>query len=373
MSVTAVNRAALMERLSARLGVVGLIPFLLVLVVVGMTLVAEARMLAGAIPTYAGKRLFFYYNSGLVTVIDQASASVVGQLPIGGGTNTITAIAGTGELYASTADGTAAITDAAQAVTRLLPLAFDAPYNSIAATSRQFFLASFYQLFAMDLTRKAVSALRLPYFYLPNWICTPVHSTTISPDQTKMLLSVANALCGPPDSAAHKPSGQEGIGIHDTRSDQLIGQAAIDAPGTGAFTPDGKTAYVSSSTPYRSSIKLVDVATVKVTGAWIFPSIPGLSIVAPSPDGATLYAIGWNSPAGTAYAIDTASGTIRDQYALPQSTFQPWAALTPDGSTLMITGLNAPYNQSLLMLDVATGSQTLVATDQVLGPLAIVP
>jgi ribose transport system permease protein len=39
MSVTAVNRAALRERLSARLGVVGLIPFLLVLVVVGMTLV----------------------------------------------------------------------------------------------------------------------------------------------------------------------------------------------------------------------------------------------------------------------------------------------------------------------------------------------
>jgi ribose transport system permease protein len=39
MSITSVHRAALMERLSARLGVVGLIPFLLVLIVVGMTLV----------------------------------------------------------------------------------------------------------------------------------------------------------------------------------------------------------------------------------------------------------------------------------------------------------------------------------------------
>ena len=39
MSITSVNRAALMDRLSARLGVVGLIPFLLVLVVIGMTLV----------------------------------------------------------------------------------------------------------------------------------------------------------------------------------------------------------------------------------------------------------------------------------------------------------------------------------------------
>ena len=39
MSITSINRAALMDRLSARLGVVGLIPFLLVLVVIGMTLV----------------------------------------------------------------------------------------------------------------------------------------------------------------------------------------------------------------------------------------------------------------------------------------------------------------------------------------------
>ena len=39
MSVTSVNRAVLMERLSARIGAVGLIPFLLVLVVIGMTLV----------------------------------------------------------------------------------------------------------------------------------------------------------------------------------------------------------------------------------------------------------------------------------------------------------------------------------------------
>ena len=39
MSITSVHRAALMERISARLGVVGLIPFLLVLIVIGMTLV----------------------------------------------------------------------------------------------------------------------------------------------------------------------------------------------------------------------------------------------------------------------------------------------------------------------------------------------
>jgi hypothetical protein len=45
MSSTAVERAALMERLSVRLGVVGLIPFLLLLVVVVMTLV-EPRFYA---------------------------------------------------------------------------------------------------------------------------------------------------------------------------------------------------------------------------------------------------------------------------------------------------------------------------------------
>ncbi|HJZ17382.1 MAG TPA: ABC transporter permease, partial [Stellaceae bacterium] len=39
MSITSVDRAALVERLSARLSVVGLIPFLLVLVVIGMALV----------------------------------------------------------------------------------------------------------------------------------------------------------------------------------------------------------------------------------------------------------------------------------------------------------------------------------------------
>jgi ribose transport system permease protein len=39
MSITFVNRAALMERVSARLGVIGLIPFLLLLIVIGMTVV----------------------------------------------------------------------------------------------------------------------------------------------------------------------------------------------------------------------------------------------------------------------------------------------------------------------------------------------
>ena len=58
MSITSVDRAALVERLSARLSVVGLIPFLLVLVVIGMALVVSDAAAARAILEAEGETVF---------------------------------------------------------------------------------------------------------------------------------------------------------------------------------------------------------------------------------------------------------------------------------------------------------------------------
>lgn len=138
----------------------------------------------------------------------------------------------------------------------------------------------------------------------------------------------------------------------DPASNQVVATIPVGRDPHGlAFSPDGSTLYVGNNG--SSSVSVVDVESLTVTGSLSLPGGGSPVGVAVTPDGATLYVVN-GADSGTVVAFDLAGG------AAPQSIRvgrQPKRIrLTPDGSLAFIANFGA---NNISVLD--TRTNTLVA------------
>jgi YVTN family beta-propeller protein len=142
------------------------------------------------------------------------------------------------------------------------------------------------------------------------------------------------------------PQFPTGISILSTATNTVTGHLRIPGgPEQIAFSPDGSTAYVTTS----QGLWVVNTSNLQVTAV-----IPGLGDphgVAVSPDGSTVYVT--NTNRGRVDVISAATNQVTGSIAVGQL---PWdIAISSDGSTMYVAN---PDSNSISVIDTATNSVT---------------
>ena len=161
----------------------------------------------------------------------------------------------------------------------------------------------------------------------------------ISPDGSRVYVSNSSG------------TGSTAVSVVDTATNTLV-TSIVDAPGPRSMivSPDGSRLYVSHTAPSSHDISIVSTATNAVTGTVAIGAFADAATgFAISPDGSTLYAASAN--VGLVRVIDTATGTVTA--AIPAGPGAYDVALTPDGTRLYVTDSTA---NAVSVIDTATNA-----------------
>jgi YVTN family beta-propeller protein len=163
---------------------------------------------------------------------------------------------------------------------------------------------------------------------------------TVTPDGSQVWVAETGPQTGQPSLG--------GISVISTASDTVTGHLRLwTDPRDIAFSPDGSTAYVTTS----DGLFVIDTASLRVTGF-----VHGLGDpegVTVSPDGSTVYVT--NTVQNEVDVISTATDTVTNTIQVGQL---PWAlALSSDGSTLYVAD-----GDSNAISVVSTASDTVTDT-----------
>jgi len=101
---------------------------------------------------------------------------------------------------------------------------------------------------------------------------TSPHGLSLSPDGRQLVVSV---------------QGEDEVVIIDTTTDRITGRVSIARPDRSAISPDGRIAYVGSTSPVDSALAIVDLTRPAQIGRVVMSHAP--RALAFSPDGKRLY------------------------------------------------------------------------------------
>lgn len=161
-------------------------------------------------------------------------------------------------------------------------------------------------------------------------------------------------LVGDPTDVAFSPDGKtayvtasNGLYIYNVASEKQIGFiAGLGSPKSVVVSPNGSAVYVTETSSDR--LATINTATNKLVRTTSVGDEPWQAVV--SPNGSTVYVANPDSDSIT--AVDATSGAVESTYTVPGDP--DTLGLTPDGSQLWVAGDDSGV---VTVIDTATGDQ----------------